>query len=344
MRYLFVLRFFLNSTFGFTQIESKNGFLQSRQVYITTDDFRSENLHNFKKTIAKMPKDSSLRLMIITDPGYYTHTQNLNKALNIIQEGTNEAVEKNQRYWIGKQRILQIHYLGTGGILAIILFGLYRAFIRKRKYSPGVEKKNLKKEFLLQEIHYRVKNNPETIASLVTLQIAKLKSPNFQQIIEETYAKVQHVGMIHLQLYKKAKFKGVVMKEFFRDLGKFILDTFATTDQIEFTIEVDPTECAIDLEIPIGLIVNGVISNSLRYAFPHQKKGIISINRYKNRESLCLEVSDDRIGIGADGTANRTGFGKELIDLLTRQLDPKITSTDSSGAVFSFEFLLNKAA
>jgi len=134
------------------------------------------------------------------------------------------------------------------------------------------------------------------------------------------------------------------MKEFFEGLGKFILDTFDATEQIDFTIEMEPIELDVDLAIPIGLIVNELISNSLKYAFPDQEKGRICINLYENEESLFLEVSDDGIGMIPDSTAKGTGFGKELISLLTRQLDGEMTISNSSGAAFSFEFLLNKAA
>jgi two-component sensor histidine kinase/Tfp pilus assembly protein PilF len=255
-----------------------------------------------------------------------------------------ENTIKLQEAQLGKQRILQILYLTLAGVLVIILFNLYRVFLRKSKYSQLLEKKNLEKEFLLKEIHHRVKNNLETISSLLTLQIAKLDNPYFQQIMEETYTRVQSMGMIHLQLYKEDNFKAVAMKEFFEGLGKFILDTFDATERIDFTIEMDPIELDVDLAIPIGLIVNELISNSLKYAFPDQEKGRICINLYENEESLFLEVSDDGIGMIPDSTAKGTGFGKELISLLTRQLDGKMTISNSSGAAFSFEFLLNKAA
>jgi two-component sensor histidine kinase len=228
--------------------------------------------------------------------------------------------------------------------LVLILFLLYRVYIRKRSYSLLLEKKNEEKEFLLREIHHRVKNNLETISSLLSLQISKIKNREFQQVMEETYTRVQSMGMIHLQLYGEKNLKGVEMKYFFESLGQFILETFDAENRVEVDIDMSTLKLDVDLAIPIGLIVNELISNSLKYAFPNQGKGEIRVSLYEKEEILLLEVADDGVGIKPDFIPLGTGFGSELISLLTRQLDGKMTLIKSPGAAFSFKFFLTKVA
>jgi two-component sensor histidine kinase len=255
-----------------------------------------------------------------------------------------ENTIKLQEAKLDSQRILQVFYLTLAGVLVIILFLLFRVFLRKKKYSILLENKNQEKEYLLKEIHHRVKNNLETISSLLTLQIAKIEDPKFKQIMEETYTRVQSMGMIHLSLYTEGNLKEVKMKGFFEGLGRFILDTFDASDRIDFSIEMNSLELDVDLAIPIGLIVNELISNSLKYAFPNQQTGQICVSLEEKDGSLFLKVADDGIGIMENSTVQGTGFGSELISLLTRQLDGKMTLVNDAGTEFNFEFILNKAA
>ena len=255
-----------------------------------------------------------------------------------------ENTIKLQEAKLSQQKIIQVLYLTIAVVLVLILFLLYRVYIRKRSYSLLLEKKNEEKEFLLREIHHRVKNNLETISSLLSLQISKIKNREFQQVMEETYTRVQSMGMIHLQLYGEKNLKGVEMKYFFESLGQFILETFDAENRVEVNIDMSTLKLDVDLAIPIGLIVNELISNSLKYAFPNQGKGEIRVSLYEKEEILLLEVADDGVGIKPDFIPLGTGFGSELISLLTRQLDGKMTLIKSPGAAFSFKFFLTKVA
>jgi two-component sensor histidine kinase/Tfp pilus assembly protein PilF len=261
-----------------------------------------------------------------------------------MQVAQKENTINLQESQLSRQQILQVLYLTLAIVLVVILSLVYRVYLRKKSYSELLEKKNQEKEFLLKEIHHRIKNNLETISSLLSLQIAKIDNRDFQQVLEETYNRVQSMGMIHLQLYREENLKGVEMKQFFERLGRFILDTFDAKNRIDFDIEMAPLELDVDMAIPIGLIVNELISNSLKYAFPDQEKGRILISLYEKEDSLFLEVADNGVGIISNATNQGTGFGSELISLLTRQLDGKMTLVKSPGAAFSFTFFLNKAA
>lgn len=299
-----------------------------------------EGIGDFQKSLVASRKSDQLRRDVFT-----AETEEKIALLKTEMEvAQKENTIKLQQAELTKNRLLQAFYLTLAIVAVVFLFLLYRVFLRKKKYSLLLEKRNQEKEYLLKEIHHRVKNNLETISSLLSLQIASIDSQEFRQMMEETYTRVQSMGMIHLSLYKEGNLKQVEMKKFFKELGSFILDTFDAEDRISFEIDMDSIELDVDLAIPIGLIVNELISNSLKYAFPKKSVGEISVSLKERDGCLFLKVSDDGIGMEMDSPSKGTGFGKELINLLTRQLDGKMNFYNESGTSFSFEFILNKAA
>jgi len=299
-----------------------------------------EGSESFQKALTASRKSDELRRDVFTAEA--------EEQISLLQTQMDVAQKENtiklQEADLSRNRILEVFYLTLAGTLVVFLFLLYRVFLRKKKYSTLLEKKNEEKEFLLKEIHHRVKNNLETISSLLTLQIAKIEDPKFKQVMEETYTRVQSMGMIHLSLYKEGNLKQVEMKGFFEGLGKFILDTFDASERIDFSTEMNSLELDVDVAIPIGLIVNELISNSLKYAFPRHNTGQICVSLNERDGNLFLKVSDNGVGIMENSTTKGTGFGSELISLLTRQLDGEMTLVNNSGTAFSFEFSLNKAA
>lgn len=299
-----------------------------------------EGARDFEVALAAAKKANQLSGEVFTAEAE-ERVAKLQTEMEVAQKESTISIQQAE---LSRQRILQGLFLSSALVLIFILFLVYRGFLRKKKYSELLEKRNREKEFLLKEIHHRVKNNLETISSLLTLQIAKTPDPSMQKIMEETYTRVQSMGMIHLQLYREDNLKQVEMKEFFESLGSFILDTFDAADRILCAAKMEPIELDVDLAIPIGLIVNELISNSLKYAFPNGKSGNIFITLSEKSGKLLLEVSDDGVGISPGAPAQGTGFGSELIGLLTRQLDGQMSLVQSGGTHFSFEFTLNKAA
>jgi two-component system, sensor histidine kinase PdtaS len=275
-------------------------------------------------------------------------TAETNDRISILQTEMQLSQKENtiklQEAQLSKNRILQIFILILSGILAILLFALYRLFLRKKKYSLLLEKKNKEKEFLLKEIHHRVKNNLETISSLLSLQTSKIENEEFRKVMEETQNRVQSMGMIHQRLYQGENMKEIEMKGFFENLGNHIISTFDAAERVRFFTNLEPINLDVDLAIPIGLIVNELISNSLKYAFPGDRFGEIAVRLIEKDNHLYLLVSDNGIGMTANPPILGTGFGGELIRLLTLQLDGKMTLHAQKGTAVIFEFQLNRAA
>lgn len=261
-----------------------------------------------------------------------------------MQVSQKESTIKLQEAQLSRNRILQGSIFILSGILSVFLFVLYRTFLKKKKYSQLLEKKNLEKELLLKEIHHRVKNNLETISSLLSLQTSKMESKEFQTIMAETQNRVHSMGMIHNRLYQGKNMTSIEMKDFFDNLGAFIINTFDASERIHFTSKMSRLELDVDWAIPIGLIVNELISNSLKYAFPGNVSGEIVVNLEEKNNHLFLSVSDNGIGMTDHPKIMGSGFGSELIRLLTIQLEGEMRLESSLGTNIIFEFQNHKAA
>jgi two-component sensor histidine kinase len=275
-------------------------------------------------------------------------TDQANEQISLLQTqmelSQKESTIKLQEAKLARSIIIQVFILILAAILVVFLFILYRILLRKKKYSLLLENKNLEKEFLLKEIHHRVKNNLETISSLLSLQTAKVQNEEIRRIMEETQNRVQSMGMIHQRLYQGENMKEIEMKGFFESLGIHIIDSFDVSKRVQFFADMDPIMLDIDLAVPIGLIVNELISNSLKYAFPDNRFGEIRVRLLEKDNHLFLMVTDNGVGRTSDPPIQGTGFGTELIRLLTIQLDGKMTLHAQKGTSIIFEFQLNKAA
>jgi two-component sensor histidine kinase len=275
-------------------------------------------------------------------------TAEADQRISLLQTEMNVSQKENtinlQEARLEKQKILQIFILTLAGFLVVILGISYVVLVRRKKYNLLLEKQNLEKEHLLKEIHHRVKNNLETISSLLALQTAKIENKEFQGIMEETQNRVHSIGMIHQRLYQGGNLKTIEMKDFFLNLGEYIIDTFNASQRVSLVCTMEPLELEIDQAIPIGLIVNELLSNSLKYAFPNGNKGSIKVSLSERESHLYLQVSDNGIGIGTNPEIHGSGFGTQLIQLLTRQLDGKMSLVTNSGTEVFFEFQIHKAA
>jgi two-component system, sensor histidine kinase PdtaS len=243
-----------------------------------------------------------------------------------------------------RQEIIQVFTLILTGMMVFFLFFLYRVFVRRKKYSMLLEKQNKEKEFLLKEIHHRVKNNLETISSLLSLQAEQVDNDELREIMFESQNRVQSMGIIHQNLYQGENLAAIEMKNYFENLGGYIIDSFNASKRVSLDCTMELMELDVDRAIPIGLIVNELMTNSLKYAFPEGKKGKITISLSETNSHLNLRIADNGIGMDKNGKITGTGFGTQLVKLLTQQLDGKMTLTTQTGTEVVFEFQIGKAA
>jgi two-component system, sensor histidine kinase PdtaS len=255
-----------------------------------------------------------------------------------------EATISLQEARLNQQQILQVFILIMTGLLLIFLTVLYVFFIRKKKYSKVLEKQNKEKEFLLKAIHHRVKNNLEIISSLLSLQSEEIEDEKLKTIMAESQNRVHSMGLIHQNLYLEEDLASIEMKQYFQNLGNYILDSFGVMDRISIECQMEPLDLDIDRAIPIGLIINELLTNALKYAFPDKRNGQIKISLKEIQGLLQLKVSDNGIGYHKNSPNMGTGFGTQLINMLCKQLDGEMELISDSGTAFYFQFHIYHAA
>ena len=276
-------------------------------------------------------------------------TASLQSDMAITELRTQYETEKQQttiaaqQQQIAQQHNIQWLGLGVVALLAILAFSYYRNAVNRKKVNTLLSLKNAENELLLKEIHHRVKNNLEVVSSLLSLQSAQVEDKNIKEAMLESQNRVHSIGIVHQKLYQGTNLAAVEMKGYCIDLSESILDSFGADERVTIECAMDQLELDIDTAVPLGLIINELITNALKYAFPKGQTGKISIKLEKTTDTnLHLEVADN--GIGKTGPTQGTGFGSQLVSLLTKQLSGTMQEKIVDGTTVSFNFNLPKVA
>lgn len=222
-----------------------------------------------------------------------------------------ELSKANIRFWV------LFGGLGLAILVGAMLFGLTRQ-LRKR---------NREKEFLIKEIHHRVKNNLQILSSLLYLQSRKITDEVALDAVRAGQNRVDAIGLMHQKLYMGENIAQIEMQDYLIQFGQNLIDAMgADENQIHIRYEMQPIFLDVDHAIPLGLIINELATNSIKYAFPDQQQGEITIAlNWDAQKRLCLEVRDNGVGISSDQEQkNSTKFGAQLIEILSKKLNGKI--------------------
>lgn len=227
-------------------------------------------------------------------------------------------------------------------IIGLILFAILSAFIyrlwqRTKIQNKIIEKSLDEKEILIREIHHRVKNNLQFISSLLGLQSEHVSDDKALGALQEGQDRVQSMALIHQNLYQEENLTGVEVKEYFVKLIRNLFDSYNIRQgAIDLKLDISPLNLDVDTVIPIGLIVNELISNSLKYAFQSGNKGIISVSLKEANSQLILRVADNGNGI-PDSAIDTLGdsFGYRLIHVLRDQLHATLEINNERGTQVS---------
>ena len=265
----------------------------------------------------------------------------LHEELEVAKKESTIVLQKGQ---IKRQQARQIGVIIITILLFLLLLLSYLFLKKNIKINDLLRKQNDEKAFLLKEIHHRVKNNLEMISSLLALQSSQIKDSNVLNAIEASQHRVHSMGMIHQKLYAGDSFRCIEMENYFVHLADYIIDVFGMQKQVTIAVNMDSLELDVDTAISIGLIVNELLTNALKYAFPNQRKGKINIILREVNNVLELGVSDNGIGNKSNAEAVGTGFGTKLIELLTKQLNGKIVMSTIQGTAVNIKFNFNRAA
>ncbi|MCB0602478.1 MAG: sensor histidine kinase, partial [Saprospiraceae bacterium] len=179
----------------------------------------------------------------------------------------------------------------------------------------------------------RVKNNLQVISSLLALQSEHVDDNIALSALREGQDRVQSMALIHQNLYQDHNLTGVSVRDYFIKLIRNLFDSYNIhKDQVKLELNIDPLNLDVDTVVPIGLIVNELVSNSLKYAFPDHRKGTIRVDLTEADNALLLIIKDDGVGMPAGSEENLgQSFGYRLVKIFTRQLKGKMSISGNQG-------------
>ena len=236
--------------------------------------------------------------------------------------------------------------------IAVYNARLYEQVQHELVERKQVEKKILaslhEKEVLLKEIHHRVKNNLQVISSLLYLQSQKIQTGELRGMFLKSQNRVTSMALVHEKLYQSSDLSHIPFHEYALDLARSLFHSFGVTEtQVKLLVEAGNLALDIHNAIPCGLILNEIISNSLKYAFPNGQDGTIHISLDLGADdNFMLIVRDDGIGLPVDFEArSANSLGMRLIERLVDQIEGTVErSTSSVGTSYHITFPLNSGA
>ena len=249
----------------------------------------------------------------------------------------------------------QLRHKGGGTIWALINAAVVRAEsgeilsyqggmidITERKLAQERIQSSLReKEMLLKEIHHRVKNNLQIISSLLNLQMAHIDDKKLLPLFLESQNRVRTMALIHEKLYQSDNLADIDFSAYLRELANSLFRSYhSSVSRARLDIDAEPITFGIDTAVPCGLLINELISNALKYAFPEGREGTVRIELHQNDATTCtLVVADTGVGLpdGFDISKTET-LGMALILSLTKQLDGDLKVDNDYGAKFTITF------
>lgn len=213
--------------------------------------------------------------------------------------------------------------------------------INKRKKLEDELKKSLEeKDLMMKEIHHRVKNNFMIIQSLLQLQSRHINDKDVLEIFKESQNRIKSMVFVHQRLYQHDNLKKINFGDYPETLASDIFKSYVSNpDQITLDIDTEDVTIDIDTAIPLGLILNELISNSLKYAFPKGRNGILTVKSYLKGSKYSLIVSDNGIGFPEDlDYENSDSLGLKLIYSLSDQIGADVKLDTANGTKFEITF------
>ncbi|MCV6629239.1 MAG: ATP-binding protein [Flavobacteriaceae bacterium] len=276
---------------------------------------------------------------LLADVDLERHRSEIVKYEKNIKETEGRIQEKDQT--------LTNTYIALGLTLFAItgLFLAYRKTVRSRRVineqKKIIESSLIEKDSLLKEIHHRVKNNLQMVSSLLSIQAKNTKSKAAIEALEEGKSRVKAMALIHQKLYQNDDLSVIEMQGYIETLVNSIKTLYnRDSNHVEIEIDAANTELDIDRAIPFGLILNELVSNSYKYAFPNKEDGTIRIKLELKENNGYFEYCDDGIGLPTDmEERTKSSMGFNLVNRLVNQLKSHLNIDEKADGVrFWFNF------
>ncbi|MFM7216878.1 MAG: sensor histidine kinase [Bacteroidota bacterium] len=200
------------------------------------------------------------------------------------------------------------------------------------------------KDVLLKEIHHRVKNNLQIIISLLNLQSGYIKDEATLKAVKDGQLRVRSMALVHEKFYQAEELTEIDFSEYIEKLCQYLYQAYGDkTDRIKIVLTTEHVGLDMDTAMPCGLLINEIVSNAYKYAFPGQRSGTIEIGFRRMDGRVQLTIKDDGVGLPHDFDMERTEtLGMQLVQALTSQLDGNLTVDRAIGTGFTVSFVYPK--
>jgi two-component sensor histidine kinase len=200
----------------------------------------------------------------------------------------------------------------------------------------------MEKELLLKEVHHRVKNNMQVISSLLNMQADAQDDVVLVSLLGESQQRIKSMSLIHESLYQSDNLLEINFEDYIRTLATGLCRFYSISGvEVQLEVLVDQVALELDTAVPCGLIINELISNALKHGFKagQARAAVIDVQFVKDRDWYRLKISDNGCGLPQDFDPKQSGsMGMEIVDILTQQLEGRLSFQSMDGAQFIIEF------
>ena len=332
-----------NSFLAAKKVMDENAFLVYEQEVMNKLSECEAKLGNFQKAYQNL-KEINTKIIEKTAKDRMALEQEMQVKFNMISQERQNAFLQSQN----ELKDLRIQKSNrTLGFLFVILISVItfavqtfrnrRHIIRLNKtlqdQKSTISKTLAERETLLQEIHHRVKNNLQFISSLLSLQSEHVSDEMALDALQGGQDRVQSMALIHQNLYQDNNLTGINVKIYFEKLSQNLFDSYnIAPSRIKLNLNIDEVNLDVDSVVPLGLIVNELISNALKHAFPQGRNGIINVSLLEADDELILEVRDNGIGMkDSEEQVLGSSFGYRLVHAFKEQLDANVKIDGEKG-------------
>jgi two-component sensor histidine kinase len=230
----------------------------------------------------------------------------------------------------------QITWLLTGGIGLLLLsgFSIFTLYQKQKKKNIVIQKQAADLEILMKEIHHRVKNNMQIVSSLLDLQSISIKDQHASDAVKEGKNRVQSMALIHQNLYSEDNLKGIKAKLYINNLLQNLCDSYnISNDKVKIHSNIEDLHLDVDTMIPIGLILNELLTNAFKYAFNKNTTGVLEIHLQEQNKQLQLCVKDNGPGFPLElDSKTAKSFGLRMIRAFAQKLKAVVEIKNDNGA------------
>ncbi|MCC7564229.1 MAG: PAS domain S-box protein [Methanobacterium sp.] len=294
-------------------------------------------------------KEGGYKIKLDTYIQRYVHPDDVQPLAELIESSFKEersvfSKEINHRI-VGnngeiRHVVIQIRFIPATEDESAYVYGTIQDITERKKVEEKLKKSLDEKEVLIKEIHHRVKNNLMVISSLLNLQSQYIKDKEALSIFRESQNRARSMALIHERLYRSSDLKRIDFGDYIETLSKDLFHSYITDPRkVQLNLHVENLMVDINTTVPLGLIVNELITNSMKHGFVGDSNGEINIDFHKDGDEFVLVVEDTGVGLPDDiDFRNTSTLGLQLVNNLTTQINGKIELDTENGTKFRITF------